>query len=95
MDGDMWPSEVLAEYLRRRSGGSTDPWTEVVWPGARTAVLQGLRAARGAMRKRGRGFEWLGVDLMLSEDLRVRCHRTRNLVIFIDSNSRRERTAFP
>lgn len=40
-------------------------------PRIRAVVVQTLLAVREGLEMKGRGLEWLGFDLMLTDDLRV------------------------
>lgn len=48
-----------------------DVFREVVLPRIRSVVVQTLLGIREGLEMKGRGLEWLGFDLMVTEDLRV------------------------
>jgi hypothetical protein len=76
----MWSTERFRRFLRERDSGgcdaAADPWTTRVVPSIRNACMGALLAVCGARdgamaaprRARG-GFEWLGFDLILDEQL--------------------------
>ncbi|CAM9732914.1 unnamed protein product, partial [Ascophyllum nodosum] len=48
-----------------------DAFREVVLPRIRAVAVQTLISVRDDLEMRGKALEWLGFDLMLTEDLRV------------------------
>ncbi|CAM9199075.1 unnamed protein product [Scytosiphon promiscuus] len=68
--GNMWRADQLRRHLRQRFEGK-DVFQDVVLPRIRSVVVQTLLAVREGLEMKGRALEWLGFDLMLTEDLRV------------------------
>ncbi|CAN0417092.1 unnamed protein product [Pylaiella littoralis] len=68
--GNMWTADQLRVHLRERFQGR-DVFREVVLPRIRSVVVQTLLGIREGLEMKGRGLEWLGFDLMVTEDLRV------------------------
>lgn len=48
-----------------------DVFREVVLPRIRSVVVETLLGVREGLEMKGRALEWLGFDLMITEDLRV------------------------
>ena len=65
-----WPAEALADHMAARFG-APPPWARAVAPAMRRLVLSTVRAAEPQLRKVARGFEWLGFDVMVDEELRL------------------------
>mmetsp|Transcript_20122 Transcript_20122/g.33903 ORF Transcript_20122/g.33903 Transcript_20122/m.33903 type:complete len:597 (-) Transcript_20122:243-2033(-) len=69
-----------AQYAERHPGrfagivSSGRPFTfdEVILPQIREACVEAVRAARDRLQRVGKGFEWLGFDLMVTRALEVR-----------------------
>ena len=64
----MWPAETLAEHVGLGPHGA-GAWATTIAPAMRTLVLSTVAAAAPHLRKVGRGFEWLGFDVMVDEAL--------------------------
>ncbi|CAM9856365.1 unnamed protein product, partial [Laminaria digitata] len=68
--GHMWTADQLRRYLEDRFQGR-DVFRDVVLPRIRSVVVQTLLGVREGLAMKGRALEWLGFDLMVTEDLRV------------------------
>ena len=64
----MWPAETLAEHVGLGPHGA-GAWATTIALAMRTLVLSTVAAAAPHLRKVGRGFEWLGFDVMVDEAL--------------------------
>lgn len=68
--GHMWSVDQLRRYLTHHFK-NRDIFGDVVLPRIRSVVVQTLLSVREVLQMTGRGMEWLGFDLILTEDLRV------------------------
>lgn len=57
-------------YLSRALQGR-DVYGQVILPRVRAVVVETLRCVREGLEMKGRAIEWLGFDLMVTDDLRV------------------------
>lgn len=57
--------------MNRSTPQGDDVFREVVLPRIRSVVVETLLAVREGLEMKGRALEWLGFDLMITEDLRV------------------------
>jgi hypothetical protein len=58
----------LSEHI---SSGEPFSFDSIILPQIRRLCIEVVRCARDRLQRYGRGFEWLGVDLMVTEGLRV------------------------
>ncbi|CAM9511830.1 unnamed protein product, partial [Discosporangium mesarthrocarpum] len=69
--GNMWGAGQFREHLMERFQGD-DVYTRVVLPNIRRVVVQTLLAVQESLERKGRGLEWFGFDLILTEDLQAK-----------------------